>query len=118
MHNVIENPHVGLLFLIPGLEKTLRVNSRGWITRDEDLLARMAVGSKRPALGIAVQVEICYIHCAKAFKRSGLWEPGRWPGRADMTSISQMLVEHVHTPGVTVAAVDRALEHSYGNTLS
>jgi len=117
MQNVIENPRVGLLFLIPGLEETLRVNGRGWITRDEDLLARMAVGTKRPALGIAVEVEECYIHCAKAFKRSGLWEPARWPDRGDMASISQMLVDHVRTPAVTVAAVDRALEDSYRNTL-
>ena len=48
---------------------------------------------------------------------SGLWEPGRWPDRGDMASISQMLVDHVHTPGVTLAAVDQALENTYRITL-
>ena len=48
MQNILENPHVGLLFIVPGLEETLRVNGRAWITRDEEILGRMAVGTKRP----------------------------------------------------------------------
>jgi hypothetical protein len=52
---------VGLLFLIPGLEETLRVNGRAWITRDEEILGRMAVGAKRPVLGIGVEVDVCFI---------------------------------------------------------
>jgi predicted pyridoxine 5'-phosphate oxidase superfamily flavin-nucleotide-binding protein len=69
MQNILENPHVGLLFIIPGLEETPRVNGRAWITRDEEILDRMAVGAKRPVLGIGVEVDECFIHCAKAFKR-------------------------------------------------
>jgi PPOX class probable FMN-dependent enzyme len=60
MQNILENPHVGLLFIIPGLEETLRVNGRTWITRDEEILGRMAVGAKRPILGIAVEVDECF----------------------------------------------------------
>jgi PPOX class probable FMN-dependent enzyme len=117
MQNVLENPHVGLLFIIPGLEETLRVNGQAWITRDEGILARMSVGEKRPLLGIGVEVEQCYIHCAKAFKRSGLWEPSRWPDRSDLPSIAQVLVDHLHTPGLTADAIDKGLQESYKNAL-
>lgn len=108
---------MGLLFVIPWLEETLRVNGRAWITRDEEILARMAVGAKRPVLGIGVEVDECFIHCAKAFKRSGLWEPSRWPDRSDLPSIAQILVEQLHTPGLTADAVDRTLQASYKTTL-
>jgi PPOX class probable FMN-dependent enzyme len=117
MQNILENPHVGLLFLIPGLEETLRVNGRAWITRDEGILGRMAVGAKRPVLGIGVEVDECFIHCAKAFKRSGLWEPSRWPDRENLPSIAQVLVDHLRAPGLTAEAVDRSLQESYKTTL-
>ena len=117
MQNILENPHVGLLFLIPGLEETLRVNGRAWLTRDEEILGRMAVGAKRPVLGIGVEVDECFIHCAKAFKRSGLWEPSRWPDRSDLPSIAQVLVDHLRAPGLTADAVDRSLQESYKTTL-
>lgn len=117
IQNILENPHVGLLFIIPGLEETLRVNGRAWITRDEGILARMSVGEKRPLLGIGVEVEQCYIHCAKAFKRSGLWEPSRWPDRSDLPSIAQVLVDHLNTPGLTAEAIDKGLQESYRDRL-
>ena len=70
MRNLLDNPHVGLIFLIPGVEETLRVNGRAWIVRDADLLERCEARGKVPALGIGVEVEEAFIHCAKAFKRS------------------------------------------------
>ena len=73
MRNLLENPHLGLIFLIPGREDTLRVNGRAWIVRDPVLLERTAVMDKRPDLAIGVEVEECFLHCAKAFKRSKLW---------------------------------------------
>ena len=86
MRNLLENPHVGLLFLIPGLEETLRVNGRAWIIRDEEVLARCAVMGKPPTLALGVYAEECFIHCAKAFKRAQLWQPDQWPDRAGLAS--------------------------------
>ena len=57
------------------------------------------------------------IHCAKAFKRSGLWEPSRWPDRSDLPSIAQILVDQLHTPGLTADAIGRTLQESYKTTL-
>src|SRR5213594_2046599 len=74
MGNLLANPRVGLLFLIPGKAETLRINGRAWIVRDEDLLERLAHEGRRPQLAIGVEVEECFMHCAKAFKRSKLWQ--------------------------------------------
>lgn len=117
MQNLLQNPHVGLIFLIPGVEETLRVNGRAWIVRDEDLLARCETKGKVPTLGIGVEVEEAFIHCAKAFKRSGLWEPSRWPALDGLASPAQMLYDHMQPPGKTVADVERALQESYTQRL-
>jgi PPOX class probable FMN-dependent enzyme len=117
MRNLVANPHVGLIFLIPGVEETLRVNGRGWIVRDEDLLARCEARGKVPALGIGVEVQEAFIHCAKAFKRSGLWEPGRWPDLSGLPSRATMLHDQTRPPGATVADVERALQESYTQRL-
>jgi len=93
--NITENPHVGMIFLIPGREDTLRVNGRACIVRDAEILARLEVQGKRPKVAIGVEVEECFLHCAKAFKRSGLWDRDRWPDVAALPSMAKMLWEQV-----------------------
>ena len=117
MRNLLQNPHVGLIFLIPGMEETLRVNGRGSIVRDPDALARCEARGKVPTLGIGVEVEEAFIHCAKAFKRSGMWEPERWPDLKDLPSAAQMLLDHTHPPGVTLAQMESQLEEGYRKRL-
>jgi PPOX class probable FMN-dependent enzyme len=77
--NILENPHVGLLFLIPGTTETLRVNGRAELVRDPDLLERLAARGRPAVLGIRVHVEEVFFHCAKAFIRSHLWKHETWP---------------------------------------
>jgi PPOX class probable FMN-dependent enzyme len=117
MRNLLDNPHAGLIFLIPGVEETLRVNGRAWIVRDADLLASCEVRGKVPGLGIGGEVEEAFIHCAKAFKRSGLWEPERWPDLSGLASSATMLHDQTRPPGVTVADMERALLESYTQRL-
>jgi uncharacterized protein len=117
MRNILANPHVGLLFLVPARGETLRVNGRACITRDADLLATMAVDGKVPSLAIGVEVEEVFLHCAKAFKRSGLWEPSRWPELADLCSSAKMFHDQVPTPGMTVEDFERRLETGYRTNL-
>ena len=117
MRDLLENPHVGLLFLIPGLEETLRVNGRAWIVRDEEVLARCAVMGKPPTLGLGVYAEECFIHCAKAFKRAHLWQPGEWPDRTGLASPSEILVDHARPKDMTVPQMDRLLRESYSKNL-
>ena len=117
MRNVLENPHVGLIFLLPGVEETLRVNGRAWIVRDEELLARCAARGKVPPLALGVEVEEAFIHCAKAFKRSGLWEPAAWPDLNGLASPAQMLYDHIKPTGTTVEEYDRRLQEGYRERL-
>ena len=117
MSNLLHNPHIGLIFLIPAMEETLRVNGRACIVRDRELLAQCEVRGKVPTLGIGVEVEEAFIHCAKAFKRSGMWEPERWPDLKDLPSAAQMLLDHTHPPGVTLAQMESQLEEGYRKRL-
>jgi PPOX class probable FMN-dependent enzyme len=104
--NIVENPHVGMIFLIPGREDTLRVNGRASIVRDEEVLARLEVQGKRPKVAIGVEVEECFLHCAKAFKRSGLWERERWPDVASLPSMARMLWDQIEAKPAGLTCVE------------
>ncbi len=88
-HNVLSNPHVGLIFLIPGRTDTLRINGRARVLTDAPFFDAMVVAGHRPKLALLVEIEAIFHHCAKAFLRSQLWEPESWrptqlPSRAQM----------------------------------
>jgi PPOX class probable FMN-dependent enzyme len=117
IRNILENPHIGLIFLVPRYEETLRINGRATITRDPDLLARFDVGGKLPKLAIGVEVEEVFMHCAKAFKRSWLWQPERWPDIGDMKPAACMLFDHAKPEGMTLADVEKRLDVGYKTTL-
>jgi len=91
LRNIFENPHIGLIFLVPGRHETLRVNGKAFITQDPEVLDAMPVRGKRPWFGIGVEVQECYLHCGKAFIRSELWEPGSWPDLATVPTGAQLL---------------------------
>ena len=109
LRNVVENPHVGLIFFIPGREDTLRVNGRATISRDEALLERLAVNGKRPQTALVVEVEQTFMHCARAFKRAGLWQPERWPDASSVPSMQRMIWDllPVKPAGQTVEQYER-----------
>jgi PPOX class probable FMN-dependent enzyme len=113
MRNILANPRVGLLFLVPGRGETLRVNGLASIIRDAELLARMAVDGKPPRLGIGVEVEEVFLHCAKAFKRSSLWHPEAWPDISTLASAACMLLAHAQPDGMTVEQMEERLRVSY-----
>ena len=93
LQNILANPHVGLLFLIPGMDETLRVNGSAALVRDADLLDRMQVEGKRPLLGIEVHVEEVFLHCARSFLRAKLWNPEHFMSRDQMPSLARMITE-------------------------
>jgi uncharacterized protein len=112
MRNLLANPHVGLIFLVPGREETLRVNGRAWVTRDPDLLRRSAVQGRTPLLAIGVEVEQCFLHCAKAFRRSRLWAHEKWPGPDALPSLACVLFDQIRPDGVTLQDYERDIEES------
>lgn len=86
LRNILANPRVGMLFVIPGVTDTFRVNGRATLTTDLALLAPCAVESKAPRLGILVDVEEAYTQCSKALLRSQLWDPSRFIDRTALPS--------------------------------
>lgn len=114
MRNILSNPSVGLLFIIPGMEETLRVNGKATLVKDKELLEKMKVKERKPLLGIGVEVEECFIHCAKAFKRSHLWEPDFWEDKETLPSASTILSAHSKMSNQDVVNI---LEESYTKRL-
>ncbi|WP_282935393.1 pyridoxamine 5'-phosphate oxidase family protein [Paenibacillus sp. RC67] len=110
LRNIVSNPNIGLIFLIPGLEETLRVNGRAYVTQEAKLLERMQANGKTPLLGIGVEVEECYMHCAKAFKRSMLWNPDTWLEKDQLPVPARILAKHT---GATEDHIAKSLEESY-----
>jgi uncharacterized protein len=117
LRNILENPNVGLLFIIPGLGETLRVNGKACLVRDDELLEQMSVKGRKPLLGIGIEVEECFIHCAKAFKRSGLWKTSSWADKESLPSASKIIYEHAKLPGSSVESIEERLNESYKNRL-
>lgn len=101
LSNVIMNPNVGLLFLLPGVSEILRVNGEAELRDDEDLLARFVVNGREPKLVIRVAVKQAYLHCAKAVMRSGLWEETTKVARTALPSMGEMLRDQI-SPSVAV----------------
>jgi PPOX class probable FMN-dependent enzyme len=116
LRNIFENPHIGLIFLVPGRQETLRVNGRAWLTNDPDLLDTMLVQGKRPWFALGVEVEECFLHCAKALVRSHLWEPETWPDLATVPSGAQLLKAATGTPE-TLGQIEERLDESYRTRL-
>ncbi|MEU0144970.1 MSMEG_1061 family FMN-dependent PPOX-type flavoprotein [Streptomyces sp. NPDC006288] len=82
-HNILSNPHVGLLYLIPGAMTVLRINGRARVLRDAPLFDEMKVRGRRPDLALVVDIDEIYLHCPASLKRSGLWAPEKWEGASE-----------------------------------
>ena len=93
MRNILSNPHVGIIFLVPGNDFTLRVNGRATITRDPELLHSLTAQGKTPVLAIGVEVEEVFLHCARSFRRGTLWDPATWPGAEALPSMPCILYD-------------------------
>lgn len=120
LSNIIANPVVGLLFLIPGFDDTMRVNGRARITRDPRLLDGSRVNDRTPTVAIVVTVEEVFLHCAKAFRRSRLWDPEARQDRREMPSLVKMILDQ--TTGAPqdpkeMAKLDADLEVDYQKSM-
>jgi uncharacterized protein len=109
LQNMLENPHVGLLFLIPRMGETLRANGRVELTRDPELLDGLETAGRPAKLALVVTVKVAYLHCAKALIRSKLWQPDSWPD--EPPSAAEILNDHIGIGDLAASAA--ALEESY-----
>lgn len=104
LRNILANPRIGLLFVIPGVGDTFRVDGRATLTDDPHLLAPCAVEGKAPKLGILIDIEHAYTQCSKAFLRSELWNPATFQDRATLPTSGEVMAA-MH-PGFDVVAYD------------
>ncbi len=117
LRNILHTPSVGVLFIVPGVEEILRVNGRACLVRDAAILDQTAAQGKRPLIAIGVEVDECFMHCAKAMKRAKLWDPTHWLERAALPSLAQMLMDQAHPTGMTADDLDAYLQESYSKRL-
>jgi uncharacterized protein len=116
--NIVHGSGIGLLFLVPGVDETLRVNGLACVTTDPSVLDACAVKDKRPKAAIGVTVSQQYMHCAKAFRRSGLWSAQTWPNRATVPSLGCILRDQMASfSEVPVEALEEMLEADYARTM-
>jgi PPOX class probable FMN-dependent enzyme len=112
LRNVLGNAHVGLLFVIPGIGDTLRVNGRATLVADEDLLAASTVEGKAPRLGLVVEVDEVFTHCSKAFLRAALRDQARYVDRSELPSSGE--IHRARDPSFDAEAYDAERAGRYG----
>lgn len=114
--NVLTNPHVGLIFLIPGRNDTLRINGRARVLRDAPFFDDLVVKGHRPMLALLVDIDEVFHHCPKAFLRSKLWDPTGWPP-ADAVPSTAELTKTIVTPEVPLADLQEKYGPDYATKL-
>lgn len=110
--NILQHPRVGLIFFVPGIRETLRVNGRAQITTDPELLQPTAVNGKLPRSGILVTADEVYFHCGKALIRSDLWNPEKHVARTDFPSLGIVIADQIGQK-VEPKEAERMTEESY-----
>ena len=105
LRNILQNGHIGLLFVLPGVGDTFRVNGRATLTTDTALLAPCAFLDKVPKLGILVDIDTAFTHCSKAFIRSQLWDPARFIDASELPTAGAILRE-IGNVAIDVAEFD------------
>jgi uncharacterized protein len=117
MSNIVADAEVGLLFFIPGIDETLRINGTARLSHDPALLAAAAVNGREPRLVILVTVKEAFLHCGKALKRSKLWHDDYRVDKKDFPSLGRMIVEQTKPANVTVEQADEVVEEGYRTKL-
>ncbi len=116
--NIVRGSGIGLLFLVPGVDETLRVNGVACVTTDPSVLDACAVKDRRPKAAIGVTVTQQYMHCAKAFRRSRLWSTETWPDRGTLPSLGCILRDQMASfSEVPVGVLEDMIEADNARTL-
>jgi uncharacterized protein len=113
--NLVQTGRAALLFMVPGRGETLRVEGRACLTRDIEVLEAVALDGSPPALAFGMEVELAFLHCAKAVLRSRLWHPDDWPDLDGLPSSAKILKDHARAD--SVERVEAVLEESYSTTM-
>ena len=113
--NILKAPGVGLIFMVPGINETLRVNGQASITRDAALLAPLEAQGKVPTVGLMVHVEETFFHCGKALMRSKLWDASTQVDRKTFPTLGRIIAEQ--TEAIAVEVAEKTMEEAYRSRL-
>jgi uncharacterized protein len=113
--NILASPGVGLIFLVPGINETLRINGRAEISQDAELLTPLAVQNVVPVIGLKIHVEQAYFHCGKALMRSKLWNPAAQVERNSFPTLGRIIAEQ--TAAIEVETAEKVMEEAYRTRL-
>ena len=118
LRNIIDNPNIGLLFLVPERGETLRVNGRAWVSVDDELLDSFTDSYRRPASVIGVQISEVFLHCAKCIRRAGLWQPDSWGSEQAVPSSAAIFASHMDLDTDNTEAIEQHMESVYAADLA
>ncbi|MDT7953893.1 MAG: pyridoxamine 5'-phosphate oxidase family protein [Acetobacteraceae bacterium] len=113
--NLLASPGVGLIFFVPGVDETLRVNGVARVTDDPALLSPSAIGAKQPRTGLAVEIREAFFHCGKALKRSRLWNADAQIDRRSFPTLGRIIADQIGN--ISVADADERIERAYTERL-
>ena len=111
LENLLDDPRCALLFMIPGMDETLRVNGVATLRDDDTACAHFAAERQRPKLVVEIAVREVYLHCAKAFMRSQLWQPASWPDRSVMPSLNTMVADQIGAAAGSESQADMVVRY-------
>jgi PPOX class probable FMN-dependent enzyme len=117
LQNILANPNVALLFMVPGTDETLRVQGRATLTAERSVLERLTARGQPALLAIRLEVDTCFFHCAKAFRRSQLWHPDTWPAQRLRVSFGRQLAPRLGGGDELAKQIDERIEADYQNNL-
>jgi PPOX class probable FMN-dependent enzyme len=113
--NILANPHVGLIFFVPGISETVRVSGRARVSTDAELLGKVEAQGKVPKTGLLITVEEACFHCAKALIRANLWDPAARIERKRFPTLAQVMADQI--AGVEASAAEATIAESYRDRL-
>lgn len=113
--NLLQNPRVGLFFMIPGKGETLRVSGEARIVRDEKIRRSLAIDDRVPEFAVVVFVERALMHCPKCVMRSDIWNPEQWPDHAALANVAEAYVQHSKLSMSPDEFMDLAVEEGWTN---
>ncbi len=116
--NIVSNPNAGLLVLTPGRDETLRIDGAATITTDPEILSRWDEAVRRPKVAVVITVQNTFIHCAKAFRRSQLWDPETWSAYDDVADGVDLIIAHIEGDPADAQAWRKGLNESYERELA
>lgn len=117
LRNIIQTSTIGLLFLVPGVEETLRINGRACLVRDAAILERTSAHGKSPLIAIGIEINECFLHCGKALRRSKLWDHTHASTQRMIPSLAKMVHDQVQPPDITVEVLESHLQEDYTQNL-